>query len=156
MKESDLWKKIRDGTKSLGIHWSRIESWAGPGVPDLNGCYKGHEFWIELKVRRSKTIVFRPHQIAWHHNRSKAGGSSFIVIGDPRSGTVDLYTGSVIRRLLENEDVEPLWSSVIRRCDWGSMISAILDHRSKTNDPKILDPESGSNNLDNKDQKELA
>jgi hypothetical protein len=151
MKEADLWRKIRNGTKSLGIHWSRVESWAGPGVPDLNGCYKGHEFWIELKVRRSKRIIFRPHQMVWHYSRIKAGGSSFIVIGDPRSGVVDLYTGSVVRRLIEDGAVDPIWSSLIRKCDWRAMVEAILDHRSV-----MKDPGSAVDCGDHNDKKEVA
>ena len=26
--ESKFWKALRDGTKSLGVHWTRMESWA--------------------------------------------------------------------------------------------------------------------------------
>lgn len=151
MKETDLWKKIREGTKNSGMHWSRIESWASPGIPDLNGCYQGYEFWIELKVRRSKRIIVRPHQIAWHYNRIRAGGSSFIVIGDPERGVVDLYTGSVVRSLMEKDDLDPVWSSLIRRCDWMSMIRTILDHRSVMKDPgSVVD--CGDHN----DKKEVA
>ncbi len=35
--ESQLWYKLRDGTKDLGVFWTRLESWASPGVPDLHG-----------------------------------------------------------------------------------------------------------------------
>ena len=56
MKEADLWRKLRDGTSSLGIHWVRLESWASPGIPDVNGFYDSYDLWIELKVMRSSTI----------------------------------------------------------------------------------------------------
>ena len=46
--ESRLWKTLRDGLTD--VHWTRIESWASPGVPDVNGCAEFGEFWIELKV----------------------------------------------------------------------------------------------------------
>ena len=48
--ESQLWYKLRDGTKDLGVFWTRLESWASPGVPDLHGIVQGHPFWLELKV----------------------------------------------------------------------------------------------------------
>ena len=42
--ESQLWYKLRDGTKDLGVFWTRLESWASPGVPDLHGIIQGHPF----------------------------------------------------------------------------------------------------------------
>jgi hypothetical protein len=65
--ESRLWKQLRDGTKEQ-VLWTRIESWAAPGVPDLHGLLDGTPFWLELKVHRLKTlksVKFRPHQISW-------------------------------------------------------------------------------------------
>ena len=47
-KEKNLWALLRDNIKE--VHWQRIETgMTGSGVPDVNGCAKGKEFWIELK-----------------------------------------------------------------------------------------------------------
>ena len=55
--ESKLWKALRDGTRPLGVHWTRMESWASPGVPDLFGVYKGESFWVELKLHKLKSVL---------------------------------------------------------------------------------------------------
>jgi hypothetical protein len=149
MKESILWRKLRDGTSSLDIHWTRLESWASPGVPDVHGFYQSYDLWIELKVMRSSTIKVRPHQISWHYSRQRAGGSSFILIGDPGRRIMNLYTGAVVRELSVPSSVSSIpliWTSPTRNCDWRSMIvamcSVIDDQRSR---PKDCD------NMDNKD-----
>ena len=151
MKESDLWRKLRDGTSPLSIHWTRLESWASPGVPDVHGFYQSYDLWIELKVIRSSTIKVRPHQISWHYSRHRAGGSSFILIGDPRRRLMNLYTGAVIRELSTSSSVPSvplIWTSPIRNCDWRSMIVAMCS--------VIDDRRSGSKALENKDKKEVA
>lgn len=76
--EANLWANLRDGTRKSGIHWTRMEAWSIPGIPDINGCYMGKEFWIELKIgpiRENKgNCSWRPHQVAWQSKRAKAGG----------------------------------------------------------------------------------
>ena len=151
MKESDLWRKLRDGTSPLNIHWTRLESWASPGVPDVHGFYQSYDLWIELKVIRSSKIKVRPHQVSWHYSRHRAGGSSFILIGDPRRRLMNLYTGAVIRELSVPSSVPSvplIWTSPIRNCDWRSMIVAMCS--------VIDDRRSGSKALENKDKKEVA
>lgn len=60
-------------------HVQRIESMVGRGIPDLNVCYKGKEFWIELKVYTNHKVYMRTQQIAWGMARSMAGGHVFVV-----------------------------------------------------------------------------
>lgn len=69
-------------------HLIRVENPACPGTPDINVCYNGIEFWIELKhthelPKRPDTPVFRgalkPEQVLWHYQRSRAKGRSYIV-----------------------------------------------------------------------------
>jgi hypothetical protein len=143
MKESDLWRKLRDGTSDLKIHWTRLESWVSPGIPDVHGFFESYDLWVELKVMRSGQFKIRPHQISWHYSRHRIGGSSFILIGDPRKGLVNLYTGAMIRDLTVPSSISsvPLvWSSPLKNCDWRSMIvamcSVIEDQRSKDRDHK--------------------
>ena len=80
MKEKDLWAKIRTGTKGMGIHWTRIESRAGPGVPDVNGCYAGVEVWLELKLSRGNRVNLSEFQTNWIERRIKAGGVAWIIV----------------------------------------------------------------------------
>ena len=49
--EKKFWKEIKN--KTPNVNWTRIGSWASPGVPDLVGVFKdldtnkGIQFWIE-------------------------------------------------------------------------------------------------------------
>ena len=36
--ETKLWSALRDGTMAMDVHWTRVEAWSLPGVPDVNGC----------------------------------------------------------------------------------------------------------------------
>lgn len=88
MTEQKLWTMLRGLLPS--VHWQRIETMTGAGVPDVNGCYTGREFWIELKIitgikKLSFQSEFRPTQYAWMVNRIKAGGRCF-VLGMVESG----------------------------------------------------------------------
>ena len=63
--ESKLWQKIKK--KTPNITWTRVESWASFGFPDLVGYTEKQGFFtVELKVTKSKKLVFSPHQIAFH------------------------------------------------------------------------------------------
>jgi hypothetical protein len=63
--ESKLWQKVKKNTPN--IIWTRVESWASFGFPDLVGyTEKGGFFTVELKVTKSNKITFSPHQIAFH------------------------------------------------------------------------------------------
>ena len=52
--EKKFWQEIKN--KTSNVNWTRIESWASPGVPDLFGVFKGLstkkgiQFWVELKI----------------------------------------------------------------------------------------------------------
>jgi len=92
-----MWHRLRDGTKDLNVFWTRLESWASPGVPDLHGIVNGKSFWIELKVHRLKSlkkIQLRPHQIAWQIRYATELGRVWNLVEQPSSGTVNLFHGS--------------------------------------------------------------
>jgi len=63
--ESQFWQEVKKNIKQ--ISFTRLESWASAGVPDLL-CYnkKGHFFTIEMKVSKTKKLSISPHQIAFH------------------------------------------------------------------------------------------
>jgi hypothetical protein len=84
--ETLFWKKLKKRLPSG--HIIRVENPAHPGTPDINGCIRGVEIWMELKQvpalpKRDTTPVFtgalRPEQVLWHTLRWKAGGRSYIV-----------------------------------------------------------------------------
>lgn len=64
------------------VHWCRIENAAGTGMPDVNACYMGREFWWELKILNSDPLL-RRSQVAWMTARHEAGGRVFVVGLDP-------------------------------------------------------------------------
>lgn len=79
MKESAFWKMVKEHLPL--VHWQRIESGStGRGVPDVNGCFQGAEFWVELKVTTTNKVGLRPEQVAWHLLRTNAGGKTFIFV----------------------------------------------------------------------------
>lgn len=64
------------------FHHTRIESnLTSQGIPDLNTCLAGHEFWIEFKVWPNN---LEPLQHSWIKRRRDAGGMVFVVtkVGD--------------------------------------------------------------------------
>lgn len=65
------------------MHLIRIENMVESGTPDVEGCYDGLSFWLELKSTKRprflKTPVrfpTRPEQIDWSLARLAAGGSA--------------------------------------------------------------------------------
>ena len=131
--ESQLWYKLRDGTKDLGVFWTRLESWASPGVPDLHGIVQGHPFWLELKVHRLKSlksITLRPHQIAWQTRYFMSGGSIYNLVHHPSSSTLNIFSGERAIEITGNgESWTPDWSCSTPY-DWTGIINHILSTKS--------------------------
>jgi hypothetical protein len=62
--ETKFYQEVKQNFKNF--HLTRIENISIPGVPDLLCYNKNHTFFtIELKVTKSKKIIFSPHQIAF-------------------------------------------------------------------------------------------
>tara|TARA_A100001515_G_scaffold47868_1_gene37836 strand:+ start:310 stop:633 length:324 start_codon:yes stop_codon:yes gene_type:complete len=72
----------------------RIENKAGPGVPDVNGCYKGLEFWIELKVIKGNSLRLSKFQKAWIYERTKSGGKVFVLARPLKGSVLKVFEGS--------------------------------------------------------------
>ena len=123
--ETKLWKLLKKNTPE--IRWSRIESWAVPGIPDLLGYNDSCGFFtVELKVTTTKKVKFSPHQILFHTTHTKR---NFILVeqapkGSPRS--IKLYRSSSILGLLEDyREVPP-----VAQDDWGHINACLLANRS--------------------------
>jgi hypothetical protein len=106
--ESKLWRVLRDGITD--IHWVRIESWASPGVPDVNGCAEFGEFWIELKIIKNNRAILSPHQIAWHLIRSRYCGRSYILAREAAKTPLILFSGGQAKDLADKKigEISPI------------------------------------------------
>ncbi len=62
------------------IHWVSVETaFTESGIPDMNGCWEGVEFWIENKRTSGWALsTFKIEQVAWIMRRLRAGGRVFI------------------------------------------------------------------------------
>lgn len=90
---------LKEQTQHRRIFWTRIESSATVGVPDLYGVVDLTTFWLELKVitlKQAQKLSLRPHQIAWHYQHSLAGGRSFILAHHPPSSSLLLWPSSIV------------------------------------------------------------
>jgi hypothetical protein len=86
-RENRLWEWIRDGLKGTrGLHLRRVENLVSTGDPDVDGCYLGRYFEVELKgcnrPVRGGCLDFevRPSQVAYHRRRLRAGGNTWIYV----------------------------------------------------------------------------
>ena len=96
--ESKLWQKVKKNTPN--ITWTRAESWASFGFPDLVGYTENTGFFtVELKVTKSNSVALSPHQIAFH---VKHPTDTFILVQTPAPRSVILCPGSAIRVLADH------------------------------------------------------
>jgi len=94
-KESKLWQKVKKNTPN--ILWTRVESWASFGFPDLVGYTENRGFFtLELKVTKSKKVTFSPHQIAFH---IKHPPNTYILVATHEQSLPILFPGSAIQDL---------------------------------------------------------
>ena len=94
--EAKLYQKLRKNSK--GIVWHRLENLSSLGTPDLLGYNTNqHYFTVELKVTKSNSVRFSPHQIAYHKLHPK---NSFILAKHLASSRSKLYEGSQIMELV--------------------------------------------------------
>ena len=101
--ESKFWKLIKKNTPK--IQWTRLESWASFGVPDLVGYHDSCGFFmVELKVTKSKKVHFSPHQKMFHLTRTQR---NFILLRDASLGAIKLYESTAIPGLLTDHRETP-------------------------------------------------
>ena len=94
--ESKFYNELKRNTPQ--IRWTRIENTSLPGTPDLLGYNtNGYFFTVELKVTKSNSVRFSPHQIAFHKLHPK---NSFILAKHLASSCVILYEGKKIMDLV--------------------------------------------------------
>ena len=126
-KEKNLWLLMR--TNLPFIHLQRIETgMTGAGVPDVNGCAKGKEFWVELKeIHSGNALTLRPMQVAWLGKRAAHGGQVFVLAR--KNAELKLYhiaslTG--IKELMQGGYNSPALLTLNVPYDWEALGSALL------------------------------
>ena len=101
--EPKFWKLIKK--KPPKIQWTRLESWASFGVPDLLGYNDNCGFFmVEMKIARGPKISFSPHQKMFHLTRTNR---NFILLQEPLEGNVKLYESSALPGLLADHRETP-------------------------------------------------
>jgi hypothetical protein len=99
--ESKLYKKFKQNTPQ--ILWTRLESWASFGVPDLLGYHNLCGFFmVELKIQTGNKIRFSPHQILFHTTRNYR---NFILVEQAADGgqrDIKLYSSLEINNLIHD------------------------------------------------------
>ena len=99
-KESTFWKTIKK--LSPHVHWTRIETFGTPGIPDLLGVLDFKSFWLELKVTTKNRVHVSPFQIAWNQKRYELCGDNFYCIYNISDRSIYLYKGSMGRLLVSD------------------------------------------------------
>ena len=92
--ESKLWQLVKKNITS--IHWTRLESWAMPGVPDVYGIQDGISVFVELKVTKSNKIGLSPFQKNWLYNHYLHGGRSFIMLQTLDQRLLRVFPSSIL------------------------------------------------------------
>jgi hypothetical protein len=118
--ESKFWQEVKKNLKD--ISFTRLESWASSGVPDLL-CYNknGVFFTVELKVAIREHVRLSPHQIAFHVKHPR---NTFILKKPPGPCSVKLYPGSMVLELADRKPCSPIaesWPEVQKVFDSLSM-----------------------------------
>ena len=85
MKESTLWRYLRDGLRPLRVDLQRHEDLAAVGVPDVSYGARGVQGWIELKhvakfTRNGVKIPWHSGQREWLITRGAHGGHCWLLI----------------------------------------------------------------------------
>ena len=124
-KESQFWTLVKPHIPK-DAHVQRIETGlTGKGVPDLNYCQNGKEIWIELKSIQGNKSQLSPFQIAWIHNRAKAGGNCYVLIR--KNKEIRLFQPKTLEELQDlNWNSEPVIAITVPY-DWLHLFSAIYN-----------------------------
>ena len=94
--ESKFYNELKRNTPQ--IRWTRLENSSVFGTPDLLWYNNNqHFFTVELKVTKSNSLRFSPHQIAFHKLHPKY---SFILAKHLAARDVKLYEGKKIMELV--------------------------------------------------------
>jgi hypothetical protein len=80
--ERDLWKLVKP---HLPGEVERVENLVSSGTPDVSGAFVDRDYWVELKVCRTKKLqdmdkLCSALQLRWHHRRAVQGSRVFVLV----------------------------------------------------------------------------
>lgn len=116
-REVRLWEWLQTGLKyEPRVHMRRVENRVGDGDPDVDGCFDGRYFELELKgCDRPKLggkldFEVRQSQLIWHRKRWRVGGNCWIYVrvGRDRSILRYLVPGMYAPEMREGVDEQRL------------------------------------------------
>lgn len=114
------------------VDWCPLETGpTGRGVPDVNGCISGIEFWIEFKLAEHWRVTIRPEQIGWAERRIRHGGRVFCAVRcrGARGDSLWFYSGMALRELktMRVNDVDCLgqWYGGPALWDWNAVMDML-------------------------------
>lgn len=97
-REVRLWEWLRDGLRGTeGLHMRRVENLVSEGDPDVDGCWMGRYFELELKgcdrPAKDGKLDFdvRQSQVVWHRRRWRCGGNIWLYVRVGRGRDVRRY-----------------------------------------------------------------
>ena len=125
--ESKFWKSIKENMP--GIFFTRLESWATPGVPDVYGCKDGIMFFLELKTSTNvKKMKLSPFQKSWHFSHAKQGGRSFILHQTLSPRLICVFPSSIAVSIaaLSPDKASKVWAVPADQAAWTEMADYIL------------------------------
>lgn len=114
-RETGLWKWLERANamaaRRKDLHMRRVENLVAEGDPDVEGCYRGGAFNIELKTSerpmRSTTRILGPsdvrrRQVPWARERWAAGGQTYFLIqvGSSHRAARYLVPGSLANKIV--------------------------------------------------------
>jgi hypothetical protein len=119
------------------VTWTRLEARIGAGMPDINGVIPEGEFWVELKVCKTKKYstagLWRPLQVAWQMSRASVFPNVWNVVSHPSSDVVYIYRCEKVFKLSAGEgSVIP--DMVLYTADWNAFIDYVRDGLTKRKD----------------------
>ena len=125
--ESKFWNSIKQNMPD--IHWTRIESWALPGVPDCYGCKDGVMFWLELKTStKVNKAKLSPFQKSWHFSHARQGGRSFIMHQILGERLMCIFSSSIVPSIgaLSPKHASKCWALPASPAAWQELQHYIL------------------------------
>ena len=125
--ESKFWNSIKQNMSD--IHWTRIESWALPGVPDCYGCKDGVMFWLELKTStKVNKAKLSPFQKSWHFSHARQGGRSFIMHQILGERLICIFSSSIVPSIgaLSPKHASKCWALPASPAAWSAIQDYIL------------------------------
>lgn len=151
MSEKNDYTTLKNGIRAPGDRINRIENAVSIGMPDVNCCIEGSEFWIELKSpiepKRQTTKLFGSNhklsqdQMNWMLSQRNAQGQAWVLIStDKRWMLVPIEHTDVINGMSVQEIVSiSSWTAnkpVKRKTEWEKLRAILVNskqNRSTTN-----------------------